>query len=326
MGEVAPDTGLTLTRNEDYWNPELPYVDQVQWNVGVAPDLSILRIQAGEQDVMQEPVPAGQFNQLETDDQVSGQLVIGDENLVWYITLSLKVEALADLRVRQAIAMSVDKERLLRTAKGLGTLASGGLFSPKSPYYQEGLAYPFDPDQGRALLAEAGYADGFDIDFLTRNTSPGKEIGEVVGEDLRNLGLRPNVQFLPRNAHVTEVVKNPAAITWNGWELPYPHGSYVMDGAFTQAAIDAGCCNFSNYMSPEFDTLAEQAHRSTDEEEIVALYKEMDRIAIRDEALWVPLYYPKQAQFVSERLRGFFIPAAPIGEQKFFAQYWIDEG
>ena len=37
---------------------------------------------------------------------------------------------------------------------------------------------------------------------------------------------------------------NPPGITNNEWELPYPHGSYVMDGAFTQAAIDAGCCNF----------------------------------------------------------------------------------
>ena len=99
-----------------------------------------------------------------------------------------------------------------------------------------------------------------------------------------------------------------------------------MDGAFTQAAIDAGCCNFSNYVNPDFDALVAQAHASTDPTEQVELYKQMDKIAIQDEALWVPLIYPKIAFLVSERAQGFSITAAPTASTHFFDRYWLQEG
>ena len=47
------------------------------------------------------------------------------------------------------------------------------------------------------------------------------------------------------------------------WELPYPHGSYVVDSAFTQASIDAGCCNFAQYTDPAFEELVAQAHATS---------------------------------------------------------------
>jgi ABC-type oligopeptide transport system substrate-binding subunit len=113
-------------------------------------------------------------------------------------------------------------------------------------------------------------------------------------------------------------------ITENEWDLPYPHGSYVMDGAFTSAALDAGCCNFSNFVSEDFDALAADAHSTTEEAELIRLYKEMDRIAISEQALWVPLIYTKRAFLISGRLRGYTIPRlnAPV---KFFADYWVEE-
>ena len=82
--------------------------------------------------------------------------------------------------------MAVDKERFIRTIKGLGEVADGGLFSPLSPYYQAGLAYPFDPDGAQALLAEAGFADGFDVTFWSGDFTPYKEMGQV--GDSRILG------------------------------------------------------------------------------------------------------------------------------------------
>ena len=135
-----------------------------------------------------------------------------------------------------------------------------------------------------------------------------------------------DTKILIREQWLAEIVKNPPGITNNEWELPYPHGSYVMDGAFTQAAIDAGCCNFSNYVNPDFDALVAQAHASTDPNEQVELYKQMDKIAIQDEALWVPLIYPKIAFLVSERAQGFSITAAPTASTHFFDRYWLQEG
>jgi ABC-type transport system substrate-binding protein len=325
MRDVQPSEGLVLERFADHWNQDVGFVDQVQWNIGVAPDLSILRIQDGEQDMMEEEVPAGSLAGVRDNPNLSAQFYEGTQNNILYITLSLKHDALKDLKVRQAIAHGVDRERLVRAYRGVGEPATGGLFSPLSPYFQEGLAYEFDQDMARQLLEEAGYGDGFDVPFWSGNFTPYKEIGETVTEDLKQLGINVDLNQMIREQWLAEVVKNPAGITNNQWELPYPHGSYVMDGAFTEAAIEAGCCNFSNYVSAEFDQLVAEAHRTSDEVELVELYKQMDTIAVKDEALWVPLVYPGLTMLVSERLKGYEIPTSPAAQQKFFERYWIEE-
>jgi ABC-type transport system substrate-binding protein len=324
MTDVRPSRGLVLERFADHWNPDAGYVDRVEWTIGVAPDLSLLRIQNGEQDLMEEQVPAGSIAGLRADTR-GAQLLEQTANNVLYITLSVDHEALGDLAVRQAIAHAVDKERFVRALKGLGQPADGGLFSPLSPYYQPGIAYEYDPERARELLAGTPYADGFDVTFWSANFTPYKEMGETVAEDLKALGLNVDLRLMIREQWLAEIVKNPAGITNNEWELPYPHGSYLMDSAFTEAAIDAGCCNFSNYRDPAFDELVAQAHRTTDEGELVDLYKQMDTIAVQDQALWVPMAYPKVAYLASGRLRGYKVPSSPAALVKFFDRYWIEE-
>ncbi len=325
MKNVNPSKSLVLERFPDHWDPQKPYLDRVEWTIGIDPELSLLRIQRGQQDMMSEPVPSNDFPTLSNNSSLSAQLFAGPFNNVNYITLSLKHPALKELKVRQAIAMAVDKERFVRAIKGLGEVANGGLFSPLSPYYQDGLGYPFDPAKAKQLLAEAGLEKGFDVSFWSADFTPYKEMAETVTQDLKQIGITVDPKIEIREQWLADIVKNPPGITNNEWELPYPHGSYVMDGAFTEAAIKAGCCNFSEYRSKKFDGLAKQAHLTTDRNEQIRLYKEMDKIAIRDEALWVPLIYPKIAFLVSTRAQGFSITAAPTASTHFFDRYWIKE-
>jgi ABC-type transport system substrate-binding protein len=316
--------GATFVRNPSYWRSGLPYVDQVKWEVGVDPALSVLRIERGDQDMMIEPVPKGSVQQLLDSPALKNQLVIALINDVKYFTISLKVDALKSLQVRQAMAMAVDKERLVRTLHGLGQPAHGGLFSPLSPYYQEGLGYQHDPQSAKQLLDQAGLSGGLDVTFWGINQTPFLELGQTVQQDLGAIGIRVNYQPMVLEAFNAMVVSNPAGLIDNEWPLPYPHGSYVMDGGFTSAAISAGCCNFSNYTDTNFDQLALQAHRTSDTQQIISLYKQMDRIVVKDQALWVPMIYPKRADFVSKRLRGFWVPSTPSADTRFFAKYWLE--
>jgi ABC-type transport system substrate-binding protein len=317
-------TGITLERHTEYFQPDLPYLDGVDWQVGVDPELAALRIQADEQDLMFEGLPKAVLDQVRDSPDFADRLITGVANNVYYLTLSLKHPALKELKVRQAIAHAIDKERFIRTIGGLGQPADGGLFSPQSPYYQAGIGYPYDPEQAKQLLAEAGYADGFDVKFWGRNFSPYLDLGQTAQQDLKQIGINMELIQQDNNANLTIIVTNPEGLTENEWELPYPHGSYVMDGAFTTAALDAGCCNFSNFRSEDFDSLAAQAHRSTDPAEVAELYKQMDRIAIQEQALWVPVAYPGFASLVSSRLKGYTVPKLGNPLVKYFRNYWIE--
>jgi len=325
MSDVNLNSGLTMTKNPNYSVGAAPYLDRVQWVIGVDPELSLLRIQNGQQDMMNETIPGAQYPSLKGDPRTSKLIV---ESLVSdcdYITLSLKHPAMKDLRVRKAIAMAVDKDRLLRTLGGLGAVGSGGIFSPRSPYFQPGLAYTYDPAQAKQLLDSAGYSNGFDVTFWSGNFSPFSNIAQTVPQDLAKVGIRVTPQLMPMSAWDAEVVKNPAGITDNEWPLPYPHGSYVMDGGFTKAALSEGCCNFSDWVSPSFDTLAAEAHRVFDPDQLVTMYKEMDRIVTREQALWVPMDYPADAFLVSEKVRNYTtLPNTPDPGTHFFADYWLE--
>ena len=321
--KVVLASEVVLERNPSYWKPGVPRVDQVVWQIGVGSDIAVLRIEKGQADMMFEPVPKGQYAQIANDPNLKKQLVAALSNNVFYITLNTKHPALAKLQVRQAIASAVDKQRLVRTINGLGIPSTGGLFSPLSPYYQPGIGYPHDPVRAKQLLASAGYPNGFKVPFWAVNQTPYLEEGETVQQDLKAVGIDVDFKALDINAYNGQVVKNLPQIMENTWELPYPHGSYVMDGAFTQAALKGGCCNFSSWVSPAFDKLATAAHRSTDPARIVSLYKQMDRMVIHDQALWVPMFYPKVAMLVSKRVQGYSIPATPQAQVKFFAKYGL---
>src|SRR5205823_7603068 len=140
-----------------------------------------------------------------------------------------------------------------------------------------------------------GYAKGFEVPFWAVNQTPYVEEGQTVQQDLAAIGIRVGFKALDIQAYNAQVVKNLPQIMENTWELPYPHGSYVMDGGFTKAALTGGCCNFSSWVSPGFERLAHAAHVSSSLARIVQLYKQMDRIVVRAEALWVPAFYRQGA-------------------------------
>jgi ABC-type transport system substrate-binding protein len=317
--------GLTLERNRKYWQPGLPYLDRVRWTIGASPDLQLLRIEQGQQDMMFDDIPAGMLGEVRTNAKFAKQLHSARENLCEFFVFSnmLQHPALKDRRVRLAIAMAVDKNRLVRVLQGNAVAATGGFFSPLSPYYQEGLSPKFDPNGAKQLLAQAGFPNGFDITFVGRNFTPGAQEGQTVQQDLANVGIKVELKLLDRDAWGSELVKYNPELAESNWELGFPHGSYIVDGAFTQAALKAGCCNYAQWVDPKIEALAQQAHQTANPKQVVSLYKQIDRIVVSDDVLWVPMFYRKRTELVSSRVKGFKIPSTPVANVKYFSKYWL---
>jgi ABC-type transport system substrate-binding protein len=326
MSDVNLETGLTLERFPDYWNPEVPYVDRVEWTSGTGVDLAVLQVQSGELDMVQETPPAGTVSQLQDDPGENGQLFVGPVNLEYFMNMNTTYEPLKNVDVRRALAMAIDRERLVRALQGLPVVSEGGLFTSLTPYYQEGLAIPYDPEGAKQLLADAGYADGFDLNILGQNTSPFTEMAQTAQADLEAVGINATAEIATPELWVEKSYtgKNPEPMVAHLWDLPYPHGSYLMDGGFTSGGIEAGCCNLSVYGDPEFDELARQAHLAVEESEIIDLYKQMDKKIVQDDVVAIPLFQGVRIELLSKRLQGFFAPAT-LSTTHLFREYWIDE-
>jgi len=323
---VNRESNIVLNRNKSYWNPGIPRYAGVQWRMGIDDTLAMLRIQSGEDDMMYDPVPAGSVQTVLGNPTYvrDHQAVKTPQDNCYWMSLSLKDPLLKNPTVRKAIAMAINKPRVLQAMHGLGQVATGGFFSPLSPYYQNGLAYPYNPSEAKSLIQQAGVPSGATVKMWSSNRFPYQAIGQVIQADLAEIGI--NAQYIPMeyDAFTSFTGNSPAGILLWAWELAYPSGSYIVDSAFTTAAQKAGCCNYPWYSSPSFDQLSVDAHRSTSSSQIDALYRQMDKIIVQQEVLWIPLVYPVRLDFVSARVRDF---QASVGggedQQRFFYKYGL---
>ena len=164
-----------LQRNTAYWREGYPRVDTVEYRLGVDANTQLQQVQAGQLDIMGNDIPAGSFTSITTDpalkDQVIREPLVATNFLV--IDTSGPDKALADPRVRQAMAMALDKDNLLRVNNGRGTKA-GCIYPPQMTSYDEACdPYPHDLTKAKALMADAGFASGFEHRCTpTRRTSP----------------------------------------------------------------------------------------------------------------------------------------------------------
>jgi len=179
----------------------------------------------GNVDLIRD-VPIDQAEELGKDPRFAATGV--DPIAITYFLLDMKGrtgnKALTDVRVRRAINMAIDTAPLLK-------LAGGNIIDLKRPEAfcnkeQRGCGfsrpqYKHDPAQAKKLLAEAGYANGFDLEIVARDT--GRETAEAITGQLRAVGIRASVKLLSFAAYrqyQTEGKQQALVSGWGGGNIP----------------------------------------------------------------------------------------------------------
>ena len=132
-------------------------------------------------------------------------------------------KALSDIRVRKAIMMAVDREKIIKYIVPGGDVAEhiqADCFKATIACRYSVPALKYDPDGARKLLAEAGYPNGFDLDYLV--FAPNKPIGEAIAGDLYKVGIRTSVQA----ADIGLYRRLQGDGKLQAWSILFPTGSY----------------------------------------------------------------------------------------------------
>jgi ABC-type transport system substrate-binding protein len=309
---------ITLSRYDGYFAADQIFLDGMEIDLAVDPDTAILRIDSGDADVMWDEIPSSAYNAIKNDPERSPRIVEGLVDNVWYLTLN-SVDASAIFKtvdVRRAISMAINKAAILQHDQNRGEVADG-FWSPASQYYDaEFPAIPYDPEQARSIIEAAGVA-GQELDLIV--PAPGTFFptdgwAPLIQQDLQQAGLQVNIVSLAFDAWLNRTM-DPLAIVPNGWSMDVPHGSYVIDSAFTTTTKDvalkddaegvtpATCCNFSRYATPEIDELNRIGNTTTDKQEEISAYQEIMRKLMAEEALWVTVYWPKRSLYRGDNVQ-----------------------
>ena len=173
---------------------------------------------------------------------------------------------------------------------GLATDVSTVMPPAVMGYTEDVTRYPTDVEKARALLAEAGYPDGFTCTLITSEASANVKIAEIIQAQWAQAGVTVNIDQMDNAAWLTKQ---------NGMEFdvtvcPTNNSVGDPDANFTKMfrSDNVGPAgNYSGYQNPQVDELILRACASGDRQERIALYEQIQKI-LADDAVWVPVGVP----------------------------------
>jgi len=309
MAEWVAGQRLVLDRNPDYYRPGVPYLDRVTFEVGQEPTVALLRLKRGEVDILGDGIPPAQFLQEMQDPANKGLIVEGDQLHTGYVTMNVTIKPLDDVRVRQAVNMAINKDRIVRIINNRAVPANQALPPAMPAYDPQFKGYPFDPEGAKKLLAEAGHPDGFATELYAMNTDPNPRIAQAIQQDLAAIGIKAELKSLAQAAVIQAGGDGTAPMIWSGgmaWIADFPDPANFYYGILGCAGAVPGGWNWSKFCDKSLDERAEKADALTAPEqqaERIKLWTGIFADVIK-QAPWVPIFNEKRFTFHSARITG----------------------
>ncbi len=297
LSQWSPGTAVTLTRNAAYWDRANVAIARVEYHVASDEAAQYAQYRAGQLD-MTDVVPANALPDLRATRP--GELVMSAYLATAYLGLNLDPGApTANLKLRQALSMAIDRRRLVH-ALGFGQQPAFGFLPPRvSHYAPQSVPWASLPDDARVatakrLLGEAGLPVGSVRLRLLYNANPGiKMLALLVAAMWKEtLGIETELEAQEYRVFLhTRHERSGWDVIRLAWTADFNDASNFLD-LFRRDSLN----NDEGYGSEPFEALVDQAERTADPAAREASFEAAERILLADYPV-LPLYH-----FVSRRL------------------------
>ena len=286
MKAFAPEESIEFVAREGYWQKgedgrPLPYLDGIRFLAGMDAATKLAAITGGEIDILHKPSDAT-MAELEKNPEVVVERKPAMDSSV--IRVRCDLDPFTDARVRNALKFCQDRERMRELAfQGHGTTAYDHWVPPMEEGYYPLEDRPQDIAKAKALLAEAGFPDGFEVELQYDSAySPDTEIAPVLKEQLALAGIRVNLAPLPSGAF------------WDQWDQwPFSIAAWTGRGQLQNLSTGCRCGGVWNEMhwcNQEFDNTLNQVEATLDIEKRRTLIRRLEEIMQEDSGLLLPFW------------------------------------
>lgn len=310
IDEWVRGDSVVYQRFDDYYGDPAPHQTAVlRWATEGAQRL--LELQSGNVDGITFP-STDDYQTIEDDPDL--QLVNKPEPNIFYVGFTNTFPPFDDVRVRRAIALGIDRQRIVDTFYPPGSEVASH-FTPCSVEFGcEGESwYEFDPEAGRELLAEAGFPDGFETTIAYRDVfrgylpEPGAVANDIAAQLAENLNIDATVEVIESGEFIQTTTQGDyEGIHLLGWTGDYPHITNFLDFHFNADNPQFGV-NDPSYADP-------LAEASTQADPDPALYAEANN-AIKEFVPMVPIVHSVTAFAFRSDVEGAYAP--PWGQVQF---------
>ena len=204
-----------------------------------------------------------------------------------YLIFNTEAAPFDNRELRQAIAYAINREDIIAVAAdGLADPATSLATSYMLGYTEDHMTYEYDPEKAKELLAEAGYPDGLDIGSMkTMSGSYFEKVMQVVQSQLAEIGITSTIEGMDGNSLVEDCITGNFTLADMGQNLSLDYD--FLKTYFNEEYING--LNMARVSDSQIQELFEQGASTTDREERLAIYQEIEDLT-QELCAYVPLY------------------------------------
>jgi peptide/nickel transport system substrate-binding protein len=318
--EWVPGEKAVYARNDDYFKGA-PYFDQIEIYLNVDPAVQMLRWENGEVEWVQN-IPAAELPRVLSEEELTAQLRRAPSVGTVRLAFHFEVPPFDDIRVRQAVAMAIDKQAIVQKRAGT-VIPLEGHYAIPMLQYEEGFAsqYQYDPEAAKALLAEANLADG--VPGVMLYIGQDTEVGQLLQADLQAIGIQAELATGQWMDWRDRIRAGDVALFMYGWAASFPD-AFDFTSAWTTCASRETGYNDGMYCNERIDELVEQIEAlPLEDPERIAGYREIEEIVINQDVAWVALNNPERITLGKSYVHDDFI--SPIYGWPYVETAWMEQ-
>ncbi len=286
--EYVKGDHVTLEANPNYFKGR-PCLDRVVYKIVPDPTAALQSFLAGEGDLLNSRPPMTEIPRINSTPGLMVEMRFVPSR--WYIAFNLLNPVLADLRMRLAIAYTINRTEIVEKAENGYGYPAEGMYTPaiKWAYNPDAKLPPYDPAKANTLLDELGYKTGPDgyrytpngtrltLRFTVFTGAETEAIANIIKDQLKKVGIEIKIEVYEIAAWEDKVVKK------SDFDLAMLDGFQGPDPDNMRARFGPGAyLNMANYSDPEFGKLLDEAASEPDPEKRKELYYKAQEIMARD--------------------------------------------
>jgi peptide/nickel transport system substrate-binding protein len=288
LKEFAKGRQVHLVRNEFYWKPDRPHLDEVIIPYVTDDNTRILKVQAGEVDAAVN-IPYAQIEQLDAQDEIDVKI----EPLYRFdgMWLNHAKAPLDDPKVRQALNYATDKESMLKSIY-FDKVEIANHMMPKMKYWRDDVAaYEYDPEKGKSLIQSSKVPDGFKLPIVVPT-------GDVIIQQLAQI-IKESYAAIGVDVQITNLDIGTAYTNFSGFNYVAGANWYITSDVtapdelaaiqFDFSATSGTKSFFTQYQSDRATELVKEAGRGDDSAREQA-FGELQQL-VMDDAVLVALFF-----------------------------------
>lgn len=296
-------SGITLSRNPHYFGTA-PEWDHVKFVPVPSDGPRLAGLLSGDYDFIDAPA-ARDIEQIKRRDDLAYtsressrviflQMDIGRDKSP-FIETKDGANPFRDERVRKAVSMAIDRKAIVsRIMDGFAEPAYQFVPSTMFGALPDPQPLPYDPDEAKKLLAEAGYPDGFDVTLHATNNRyiNDSQVAQAVAQFLTRAGIRTRLDAMTSSIFFTRRAKREFSFAMGGWgSTSGGAASFLRQYVTTDNdALGIGASNYGGWSDPAFDKVLVQAIATVDETRRAELLRQATQMAV-DKLGFIPLHF-----------------------------------